>query len=108
MAKRWRPPSKIKIGHATYDVVPQRNIFNDQNQKLLGNITYATRVLRYDDSPDIHPDQIKDVVLHEVLHGIWYNHSLGNNPNEEQVILAFEAGLRGLLKDNPKLIEMLR
>lgn len=109
MAKRWKPPSKIKIGHATYTCVPRPQLFNNKGEELYGRINYGSRIIEYTQDPSIHSDQLKDVIFHEALHGIWNNYNLNKEASrEEDVILAFEAGIKALFMDNPKLVEVLK
>ena len=53
------------------------------------------------------------IVLHECLHVVFDNHGLGQmkrgkEEREEQIVLAFEAGLISLYRDNPKLLTWMK
>jgi hypothetical protein len=53
------------------------------------------------------------IVLHECLHVIFDNQSLGQlkrdkEEREEQIVLGFEAGLISLYRDNPKFVSWMK
>lgn len=54
------------------------------------------------------PERLVGTVLHEVLHVIYAGINDRDRELEEPVVLAFEAGLISLFRDNPKLLNWIK
>lgn len=97
------PPSRVQVGHMCYDVVVDKQRADD------AGVTYGqsdhskcTIVL----NPDQHAHQMRDTVLHEVLHAIC--DQLGVNKGGAAALLDFDAEERLVSSLSPILLDTLR
>lgn len=59
---------------------------------------------------DQHPQQHRDTLLHEILHGVWSEMGISEDVKEEQeetVVRRLGTGLLYVLRHNPELLELL-
>lgn len=101
-------PMVIKIGAYDWSVV-----LEDNDDGLCGQAVFETSSIRVWPKNLTSPGHAVGIVLHECLHVIFDNHSLGHlkrdkEDREEQIILGFEAGLISLFRDNQKLMTWMR
>jgi hypothetical protein len=82
----------------TIQTVPETEFTGD----VWGRICCMKQIIYLRDGSG--PDQARETLLHECLHGLDYSMSLGL---EEGQVHALAAGLYGLLRDNPPLLALL-
>lgn len=92
-------PKAIKVGPFTYQV-REWNGGGDH-----GACDSDELVISVDSTKPT--EQIKNTLLHEILHAVWYVWGL-NKPNEEAAVNALANGLQTVFRDNPKLIEWMK
>lgn len=97
-------PKKVRIGHVTYKIVPMsksESYSADSYGCYMGNectiVVDATR----------DPQLVKDTLLHEIMHGVWYWGGLEDGDKQERIVTLMATGLTQVLKDNPKIGEFL-
>lgn len=54
---------------------------------------------------DLEKDQMADVVLHEIIHGVYYAMGLKESSDEEKVAHRLATGLCTVFKSNPKFFK---
>lgn len=94
-------PKRLKIGPHIWKVELTDQIDGDE-----GECDTATLTIKVNPRNDT-PSYIVCTLVHELYHAIWYQAGLGKRPKEENVVVAFENGFIGLLRDNPKLLKFL-
>jgi hypothetical protein len=97
-------PNSIKIGYRHYTVSFEEKILDADNTRLVGQINHnqLTIVL---DQVDRHESCIREVLLHEVLHGCL--DFAGINDDESFVIRMSEV-IATVLSDNPEFVDLWR
>lgn len=106
-------PKRIRVGPVVYRVHRERAAVKtddvEPRESLYGycnNVDLAIYVT--DDAAD---GQIRDTVLHEILHAITSHADviplLGDKDDDERLVRALAPWLLMLLRDNPKLVEAL-
>jgi hypothetical protein len=101
-------PKTIKIGPYDWKVVLEAGDEGDR-----GEANFDHHHIRIWPHNLADPQKAVGVVLHECFHVVFDNQGLGKLPRgkedrEEQIVLAFEAGLVALFRDNPKLFTWMR
>lgn len=101
MPKDIKLPDKIKIGHLNYSLTIEKDLVGSKGESLMGLHSYSTQIISLSDAL-ASKEMVMDVLLHEILHGLW---TLFNLPtkNEEQVITCLAPAIVMVLKDNPEL-----
>lgn len=56
---------------------------------------------------ETHEDFVIDTMLHEILHAVQYHYILKEQPDDETLVVLLTTALTQLIKDNPKLVELL-
>jgi hypothetical protein len=106
-----RFPTTVTIGPHHYDLDISTQGINEakvemKQLNLAGAIRYQHNSITID--PEMHPDRLVEVILHECLHGIW---DLSGLPDEgesdETVITMFAPNLIRFFRDNPDLMKVL-
>ena len=94
---------KIKIGYADYDVV------DTKKKNLDGEFAHRDKELRI--SPKLKKEEKINTLIHEVLHGIWYqwglNESVSGKNSEEIAVNALANGLTQVIRDNPMFLDTI-
>lgn len=96
-------PEQLKIGHFFYEVRPMDEV----ESAVTGNLGYCDDGALQIAVADNIPDQMKvEVLLHEILHGLFETTSLRTDESlqEERVVTSLAKGLVALFIDNPGLI----
>ena len=70
-----------------------------------GQIQLATK--QKDKDELIAYDRIITVLLHEILHGIFYHYLEDYTENEEHLVTQLAKGIYQVLKENPELIKLI-
>ena len=96
-------PDNIKIGDLFYDVTYHGQIWDDKKkeERLLGNCNFINCHIKVQP----HPKTISNTLLHECVHGL--NEFMQIKLTEKQVDNVAN-GMRMLLLDNPKLLEVFK
>lgn len=97
-------PKVIKIGLHSYRVKP--GVIDDSRGFLFGRTTSRATLIEVDHT--VAASQIRDTVLHEVLHAVIndFPHELDNDA-EEALVRGLAPGVLAVLRDNPQLIAFL-
>lgn len=103
-----KPPATILIGHAYFDIAFDPHLNEDSD--AVGLTGPETQRILLD--PKLGPDVERETVLHEALHGIYFQAGLRLEPwskdkVEEKIIWSMAPKILELLKDNPELVEYL-
>lgn len=98
-------PGRIAIGEQIFKVCYVENSFFDEDGKRLLDGQFRRASLEMYIAKHLHPEMIKEVVLHECLHGIDQRYC-GDTLSEEQ-IRSLTYGVYDLIKSNPDLIAWL-
>ena len=104
-------PRLIKIGVYDWKVVVEE-IDND-GEELYGQAVFATETIRLWPKNLTSASHAVGIVIHECLHVIFDHAGLeklkrGKDAREEQIVMGFQDGLVGLLRDNPKLTTWMK
>lgn len=97
-----RPPKRIVIGNHVFKV----RLGSIRSGALLGQTTHRKTLIKVDGS--CSASQVRDTVLHEVLHAV-----INDGPNdldpdvEERIVRVIAPALLGVLRNNPQLLEFL-
>lgn len=98
-------PKKLKILGMTYEVrstVPDEGNLLANSRDCAGSVTVNKALILI--NKDNHIDQQRDTLLHESLHAIDYQMSIGLTEEQVQRVAS---SLMCLMKDNPKLMDYL-
>ena len=98
-------PKKIKIGYKVYDVVWSKEPILHDGQRVDGLHSFSQDKLFIDASKK--GAYAKDVLMHEILHGIFDIWDIKTTDGEERVVTAISTGLVTVLNDNPQLRKYL-
>ncbi|WP_024517093.1 hypothetical protein [Bradyrhizobium sp. Tv2a-2] len=101
-------PKTIKIGAYDWQVVAL-----DDASENYGQADFDTSAIRIWPKNIATAEKVVGIFLHECYHVMFDNHGLGQlkrdkEDREEQIVLAFEAGMVSLLRDNPKLLMWMK
>lgn len=103
-------PGKIKIDTIVFDVIPKYPVINGNTGRELvaGQISYQEGIIEISTNRSI--DNLKQTLLHEVVHGILKTRGVENLIPEdvrENVVEGFATGLLQVIRDNPRLMDYL-
>lgn len=93
--------SYVRIGAVDYAIGFKENMYNDQDQRLLGEIDYLDNTIILD--PAISEQKQDFVLVHEIVHGIFTH--LGVEEHDEGLINGLAEHFYELLRDNPDFTE---
>lgn len=98
-------PKRVKVGLHLYRLRSVKNI-TDSSGWLYGRTDRKKTLIEVD--PTVSPSQLRDTILHEILHAI-----IGDQPialaedQEELVIRGITPVLLAVLRENPELVAFL-
>lgn len=105
-------PTSVRVGPFTYRVTSDRAEMNqrcrDETADLLGHCDRRAGVISIE--PNQSPDQKRDSLLHESLHGITDLIGLAadmSDAEEEQLVRRLSPAILAFLRDNPKVVAFL-
>lgn len=108
-----RPPNAVQVGHVRYRVVLDGALLADSDAVHgLCSIINQRIVL----NPQQGADQLRDSMLHELLHAVIRGHGLGelsegdavlDPAREERVVSVVASVLLDVLRRNPRLVTYL-
>lgn len=100
-------PAVIRIGNHPYRVKASKGPIDGRSEgNLLGRSTYRDSLIEVDVTTSA--SQVRDTLLHEVLHSVLYEAPHGlNHAKEERVVQALTGTLLGVLRSNPEFLEFL-
>ncbi len=115
--RRVRRPTKVKVGWMEYDILwVSHQMWPAGRQSSLG-VTFSNRseiLMREGDeeSPVYSEIQLRETLLHEILHAVYHVTNLTTNPvqtdNPEEYVVGVLAGpVLAVLRDNPKVLAYL-
>lgn len=108
-----KPPRRLKVGHLSYTVEV------DAKRCREADVTYGQSDMRDSTillSPEQSAGQLRDTMLHEVLHCVMDQTNIRHGgdkaliptgDDEERLIHALSPALLAVLRDNPRLIAFL-
>jgi hypothetical protein len=85
----------IKIGHVLYTVYPQKRV-SDSTQH--GSNESKTRAIAYDPKDPLEIQA--EVLLHEVIHGLWEYFDMKDKEDEEGCCTKLSAGISSTFSNN--------
>lgn len=91
---------KIKILATDYEVQEVDQI--DKFKRLLGEIDYCNQIIKID--KNISEDMKKEVLIHEILHGVLEKLGYDDLNDDEQKIHSIGSTMYQVLKDNNIII----
>ncbi len=99
-----RVPRSIRLGGKEWSVKRSRGLLAEE---VSGECDYDNATIRL--ATKLSPFDLKDTLLHEVLHAILGQQSswFRSVEEEEQYVLAIATGLTGVLQDNPEFAQWL-
>lgn len=108
MREVCKPPACVLIGHAYFNI--QFDPHLNEDSEAVGLTGPETQRILID--PKLGPDVERETVLHECLHGIYFQAGLrleqwSRDKIEEKIIWSMAPRILELLKDNPELTEYL-
>lgn len=95
---------KLKIAAFDFNVVSWHNRAADASG-CFGECSTSEQLIRIADN--LSPTRLRDILLHEILHAIWWAYRLADEDKEERTVTTLATGLAQVLRDNPKLREFL-
>lgn len=92
---------KIEIGPAVWTVNTVMNMEDFGRTDVRWSIIAL--------SSDQHVDQMRDSLLHEVLHAIVFTYGIqmGSEENQEAIVKTLTPALLDVLRSNPELVDQL-
>lgn len=110
-------PTSIRIGGVDYKIDLHNStsfiggssgneILDGEFDTCKGRIQLATK---QKDNPEelIAYDRLITVLLHEILHGIFYHYLEDYTENEEHIVTQLAKGLYQVLKENPEITKLI-
>lgn len=99
-------PTKIKIGHLTYDVIFVKDPTSDDDHPLYGQHRPTDQKIVLSSDLKNKPERCKEILIHECMHALMDLYHQGPI-TEETVVDSLAIGTTVLLADNKKLREYL-
>lgn len=96
-------PNKVRIAGLDYAIVPCDAL---QHQRMYGVFDANAREIRIDSNHYNHHN-ILDTILHEILHGVYWQYNIKSEDDEERTVTAMSTGLTQVLLDNPDLVKWI-
>ena len=96
-------PKTVKIGSRKYKVEMQERIVSEDGCRLAGEINHNSLTIKLD--PDRADDAVREVLLHEVLHGV-----LDSNADDPEEVFVMRTAtlLSTVMLDNPEMMALWR
>jgi hypothetical protein len=104
MSATHRLPDKIKIG--PYDIALKRMTHQEAGADYGQFCSRTQSIGLCEDFPSSFMEA--DTLMHEILHGIWWERDMRAKDGEERIVAEFSGGLTQVLRDNPGLLAWLR
>ncbi len=92
--------NKVKIMATEYTVLEVEQI--DKGKRVLGEIDYIEQVIKLE--KELNEDLKKEILIHEILHGILEKLGFDDLNNDEQKVQSIASTLYQVLKDNTNLV----
>jgi hypothetical protein len=105
--KRVARPREVKIGYATYTIIPKNKEWGVKNKAAGQTVSYNSRIY-YDRTQN--EQELPNTIIHEILHAIGYVFGIKykNDEQEEAIVNALANGLHTTFRDNPNLLDWLK
>ncbi len=91
-------PKQVKVGAYIYKIIPMKEFSGSGHCGTCNNETLEIRV-----RTTLSPAQVKNTLLHEILHAVYYHQGMGDSEGEEVVVNGIANGLQMVFHDNPIL-----
>jgi hypothetical protein len=102
-----KPPRVVKVGPYQYTVNAFDSLAELTSQSA--GVNFNKTEVHYD--PAQSPGQMRDSILHELLHCIIYEthirKEIGSEEDEEKLVWTLSPRILALLRDNPRLVQYL-
>ncbi len=95
-------PKKGRISHVMCRINPMTEL---EAERRDGTFDYPNSEIKIDCLMDIQV--VKESLLHEAMHGIWFHYGIKDTDDEEDTIKKMSAGLTQVFLDNPKIGKFL-
>ncbi len=92
--------NKVKIMATDYKIEEVEQI--DKNRRILGEIDYINQTIKLEKG--LSDELKKEVLIHEILHGILEKLGFDDLNNDEQKVQSIASTLYLVLKDNTNLV----
>ena len=92
--------NKVKIMATDYKIEEVEQI--DKNRRILGEIDYINQTIKLEKG--LSDELKKEVLMHEILHGILEKLGFDDLNNDEQKVQSIASTLYLVLKDNTNLV----
>lgn len=100
--KKYKYPKTVRIGALDYtlEFVPE-----GLQDRIDGQQWDSKQTLKV--HAGMLPQYTSVIIIHEILHGVYWDRGLDKDSTEEQVVDMMAKGLADLLRDNPGLFPAL-
>ena len=102
MSKNYNHPEKIRIAGQDFDI-DHCEILAHQNRYGVFNSLEKTIKVDFEAK-----DQALDTLLHEILHGVYWQYNIKPEDDEERTVTTMATGLTQIFKDNPEFIDWIK
>lgn len=103
-------PTRIRVLGKVYSIEETENVQGGEDHEVLSGHC-APLLCHIQVSTEQHIQQIRDSLLHELLHAIWSESGLcctiGEERIEEHLVHTLASAILALLRDNPALVRYL-
>ena len=97
-------PKKVKIANHIFNIIDWHPDIASAKQRF-GECDCDQLTIRVSTIfPDSH---VKETLLHEINHAIFWAYNIKSKDNEERIVTMVSVGLSQVLQDNPKIHKFL-
>ena len=97
-------PREVKIANHIFKIKIDNKNMKANNKH--GECSPSELTIRISD--DYNLSHIKETLLHEIMHGIWWAYNVHDKDDEERTVTTLTVGLSQVFNDNPKIMEFLK
>ena len=100
-------PAAVKIGSMTYRVSDSVEDLNEYENKSLAGASHGPSAIIVV-NPKHDAMYRKQTLVHEIVHQVFESVAGWSPKNEEKICRVLEAGLLGVIRENPDLVRWLQ
>jgi hypothetical protein len=101
-----RLPPTMRVGAYDFRLIPVRgNVASSSGDR--GAMSSQCQEIRFKEDLPTRYEAV-EVVLHELMHALWWVSDLEDKPEEEHAVAMFGMNLMGVFRDNPWLIHWIQ
>ena len=97
-------PASVKVGYIDYEI-RLWSALEAQSSHRLGEADHLTQVIRV--SQALAPRAFAEVLLHELLHALFYVYNIQDEDREERTVGTLSTAIAAMWRDNPELVAYL-